>query len=63
MSERSSGKRVKPGEKWIAVRIPDWAEDRLRTWAQRRDVSISHIIRRLVLEALDNDRDQSGGVP
>ena len=60
---KEHGKDVKEGETWVAVRIPADAKERLATWAKRYDHSLSWILRRLALRALDNDEDQNGGIP
>lgn len=61
MAEKK-GKQVAEDEKWIPVRIPKWAEERLSKWAKRRDVSKSWLMRRLLLEALENGKDEQDGL-
>lgn len=62
MPEKSSGKRVAPDEAWIAVRVPAWAKERLEKWAEHKDVSLSWIMRRLLLRALENKQDEGDGL-
>lgn len=59
MTEKSGGKRVRPGEKWVAARIPEWAEERLKEWSVKQDRSASWLIRWAVLHAFEEGIDKS----
>ncbi len=63
MAEDRTGKEVAANEEWIQVRIPIAAKGRLRDWGMRKDISISRIVRGLVMEALEARRDEKGDVP
>ena len=46
-------REVSPKESWIGVRVPKWAHERLKEWAAQEDDSVSRIIRKLILQALE----------
>lgn len=62
MPTRQSGKRTAPNENWIAVRIPHDTKEWLEQWAERKDTSMSWIVRRLLVEAQQGRRDQTNGL-
>lgn len=53
----TTGQIEAANEEWIQIRIPIAAKERLRAWAER---SISWIARRLIMQALDAERDRAG---
>jgi len=50
----------KPGETWIAVRVSEPMKGRLEDWAALNGTSVSFMVRRLIQEALNADRDKDG---
>ena len=53
MTERErKGKNVRPGEAWVAVRLPETAKEQLEAFAAERDLSTSHVARRFLLYVL-----------
>jgi len=56
-------RNIKEGERWRQVRLPDEASARLDAWAAKKELSTSYLIRRLILEALEQGRDEKGDVP
>jgi predicted transcriptional regulator len=53
------GKQAAPGETWTAVRLPKEAKEQLEEMARREDRSVSYVLRRLVLDTLDREREQT----
>jgi len=53
------GKQAAPGETWTAVRLPESARDRLDEMARQQERSVSFVLRKLVLDALE--RESEGG--
>lgn len=51
MQEERRGKRTAANEEWVQVRLPRDVKAWLAEWAERRDRSVSYLIRRLVLQA------------
>jgi len=49
---------VRAGEAWVSARIPEAASARIAALAAREERSVSFIVRRLILEALESDRYQ-----
>ncbi len=60
---RASGKRVSPNEEWLQIRLPRDAKSRLQAWADGTGVSMSILVRRLILEAFEEGRDERREVP
>ncbi len=58
MADEKKGRNVRAGEAWVAARIPESANVRIAALAEREERSVSFIVRRLILEALDSDRYQ-----
>lgn len=52
-------REVSPKESWIGVRVPKWAHERLKEWAAQEEDSVSRIIRKLILQALE-EREKPG---
>jgi len=50
----------KEGETWIAVRVSEPMKGRLEDWAALNGTSVSFMVRRLIQEALNADRDKDG---
>jgi len=57
------GKQAAPGETWTAVRLPEAARNRLDEMAREQERSVSFVLRKLVLDALERDErtQQHGG--
>jgi len=51
---------AKQGETWIAVRVSEPMKERLEDWAALNGTSVSFMVRRLIQEALNTDRDKDG---
>jgi len=51
---------AKQGETWIAVRVSEPMKGRLEDWAALNGTSVSFMVRRLIQEALNADRDKDG---
>lgn len=49
------GKQAAPGETWTAVRLPEAARERLDEMAREQERSVSFVLRKLVLDALERD--------
>ncbi len=49
------GKQAAPGETWTAVRLPEAARERLDQMAREQERSVSFVLRKLVLDALERD--------
>ncbi len=62
-TERVPGKRVAPNEEWLQIRLPRTAKGRLQAWADGTGVSMSILVRRLILEAFAQGRDERGELP
>ncbi len=58
MANEKKGRNVRAGEAWVAARIPEAASARIATLAAREERSVSFIVRRLILEALESERYQ-----
>ncbi len=58
MVGEKKGRNVRPGEAWVSARIPESASVRIAELAAREERSVSFIVRRLILEALESDRYQ-----
>jgi len=63
MNEPPKGKRVAANEEWLQIRIPRGVKERLQSWAAKKELSASYIVRRLILEALEQGRDERGDIP
>jgi len=63
MQEGKRKRIAKEGEQWLQVRIPDDARERIDAWAAKKELSTSYLVRRLILEALDQGRDEKGDIP
>lgn len=50
------GRTVAAGEAWLSVRVPETVKERIERIAEREERSVSFILRRLVLEALEGDK-------
>ena len=60
---RASGKRIAPNEEWLQIRLPRGTKSRLQAWADGTGVSMSILVRRLILEAFEEGRDERREVP
>ncbi len=61
VAEKKRRERLaKEGETWIAVRVSESMKERLEGWADRNGSSVSFMVRRLIQEALQADRDKDG---
>ncbi len=61
--EKASGKRVAAKEEWLQIRVPRAAKARLKAWSDETGVSMSILVRRLILEAFAQGRDERGELP
>ncbi len=57
------GKRVAANEEWLQIRLPRDAKRRLQAWSDETGVSMSILVRRLILEAFAQGRDARGELP
>ncbi len=58
MADDKKGRNVRAGEAWVSARIPEAASARIAALAVREERSVSFIVRRLILEALEAERYQ-----
>jgi hypothetical protein len=58
MADDKKGRNVRAGEAWVSARIPEAASVRIAALAAREERSVSFIVRRLILEALESERYQ-----
>ncbi len=58
MADDKKGRNVRAGEAWVSARIPESASARIVALAAREERSVSFIVRRLILEALESERYQ-----
>jgi predicted transcriptional regulator len=62
MPTKPGSRRTAAHENWIAVRIPNETKEWLEQWAERKDTSMSWIVRRLLVEAQQSKRDEKNGL-
>ncbi len=53
------GKQAAPGETWTAVRLPEAARERLDEMAREQERSVSFVLRKLVLDALEREQGRA----